>query len=531
MNIVKDKKMLCQTSLADFSVENVNDVPFYRRWPEFVKLFTSRIKGIDFEKYFAQPNENPSKKTIEWFFVPREENPVRLSDLKEQDVEEYSKYVDQRQNVVAKIKTALKSCNENEAKYFKAAIVNLEADYVDSVTYCYDGHILFGVWGMRTKVGRQIDSVITEGVQDHRAFRINYQLEGEGEITPFSYINRRYGHILTGDDIPNVIPAQGWSFVEWSPEAPHGKVVKDKITYVAICKQQEVPVAEDPTNEEPLEIVDESTSFDEPEIPPQEPEEEHPTEEEKKKYTVLFNTDKHGSLSGQTRYEKYDGEEVLESEIPEPEADEGFEFAGWDKEPKGHVVHDNIEFTARYRKLSVWSWRGGFWRALLHWLLLLLLLVLLFLLIWCVFFDKCHLALCKEDCHCDEEVVVDDNNNNNVVDPPKPPDYDPDRYDPIIQKPCNEDGTSGGKEININYYEMGQSSGSFQFDYDTEGVPDEITIYDGQGTDGKVIFYYPCGGTHTTRTQIVNFNQSIITVKVVGCSDGTHWSYYVHCPQ
>ena len=528
MNVVKDKKMLCQTSLADFSVESVNDVPFYRRWSEFGKLFASRLKGIDFEKHFAQPHENLSKKTIEWFFAPGNESPVRLSELKNSNPEEYSLYAGQRREIVSKIKSALASCNENEAKYLKAAMVNLEADYVDSVTYGYDGHVLFGVWGMRTKVGRQIDSVITEGVQDHRAFRVNYAMEGEGKITPFSSINRRYGHILTGDkDIPNVIPAKGWSFVEWSPEAPHGKVVKEEITYVAICRQDSMPSEEEEKSvDEGLGILD-TPPEEAPQDAPQEPKEELPKdEEEKKKYTVRFRTDGHGVLNGQTEYEKYEGEKVLSKEVPEPVADDGYEFIGWNKEPRNHEVHEDVEFTARYRKISVWAWRGSFWRALLHWLLLLLLLLLLFLLIWCVFFDKCNLALCKEPCNCE---LIDSIDTASIT-PDEPVITHKDPANPPERHDCSTATQSGGDEGFMGYYDMHTSPGTFILTFNTYSAPDRITVYDGEGNKGRILYDYS-GGSGGIITQRIKFHEPVVTVQVTGLESGTVWDFEVGCPE
>lgn len=525
MNVVKDKKMLCQTSLADFGVESVNDVPFYRRWPEFGKLFASRIKDIDFEKHFAQPHENLSKKTIEWFYVPGSESPVRLSELKESNPEEYSIYAGQRKKIVANIKSALASCNENEAKYLKATLVNLETDYVDAVTYGYDGNVLFGVWGMRTKTGRQIDSVITEGVQDHRAYRINYALEGQGKIAPFSSINRRYGHILTGDrDIPNVTPAKGWSFVEWSPEAPHGKVVKEDVTYVAICCQAPTsPEEERKYDGEGLGIVD-NLPEENQEDPPKRPEaEQSKDEEEKKKYTVRFITDEHGTLRGQIWYEKYEGEKVLSSEVPEPQAEDGYEFAGWDKDPKEHEVHGDVVFEARFKKLSLWSLRGVFWRALLHWMLLLLLLLLIFMLLWCFLSGRCGLrgTTC---CCCQDTTHVDE-----VVEPePLIPHVKP--VNPPVTNVCGTSTESGGDEGYMGYFDMHKAPGTFVLSYDTQDVPDRITVYDGKGDSGRVLFDYS-GGSNGTITEKIEFHESTITVQVSGLKPGTYWEFTVGCPE
>ena len=85
MSVVKDKIVLCQIGLADFSIESVNQVPFYKRYSEFCRLFASKIPSVDFESCFAQPQENNAKKTIEWYFKPGTESPMKLSELKDLD--------------------------------------------------------------------------------------------------------------------------------------------------------------------------------------------------------------------------------------------------------------------------------------------------------------------------------------------------------------------------------------------------------------------------------------------------------------
>lgn len=465
MSVVKDKIVLCQIGLADFSIESVNEVPFYKRYSEFCRLFASKIPSVSFESCFAQPHENNSKKTIEWYYKPGTETPMRLSDLKETDTELYHQLAQQRYEIVNNIRAALNKANENDQKYLNAVLTNIDADYIDSITYSYDGHILFGIWGMRIKSGRQIDSVITEGVLDHRAYKVIYQIQGDGRFSSFSSINRRYGHILHGDkDIPHVIPGEGCLFKEWIPEAPHGKEVKSDMVYTAVCEREELAKEEiigDPfpsgggtsggddgpedmyqvhftagdhgtlsgqtwyekragetvyADEVPTVDVHEGYKFvgwdknpdnhivnGDVEFVAQYEEIENDDEQ---RYQVRFDEGNHGILHGQTLYEKLKDDKVLPNEVPEVEPKDGYRFIGWDKNPNNHIVTEDVVFVAQYEEVKE-SWWNRFWgwgSGCLNWLLALLLLGLIGLLLWYLINGYRDFNFCG--CNCEEYVVL-----------------------------------------------------------------------------------------------------------------------------
>lgn len=148
------------------------------------------------------------------------------------------------------------------------------------------------------------------------------------------------------------------------------------------------------------------------------------------------------------------------------------------------------------------------------------------MVVWCCLLKKCHFNFCG--CGCPEATTI-------VVPPapkpaPTPPDTLPPPTPPSPLPPCNADATSGGYITDVRHFSMGQKGGKFVFEYNTENVPDEITIYDGPDTTGKVIFHYPMGGTRSLKTATVEFDNSVITVKVVGGEPGTVWNYRVNCP-
>ena len=236
MPTVKNKKKLCETSLSDFSIEQIDGVPFYGRYPEMERLFRKLVPSVDFARCFAQPYENKAKGVIEWHYIPSEESPSRISELSNLDEVAYGKSIAMRDSIIKAINSALNTAGDNERKFLNAALSGIESQESDSTTFFHDDQILFGVWGMRAKQGRKIEDVIREDVLDHRVFNINYRLSGEGTLS-FLSIGRKYGHKLAPSDVPQVTPSSGWKFTQWEPDIPQGATVMKDMVYTAICEK------------------------------------------------------------------------------------------------------------------------------------------------------------------------------------------------------------------------------------------------------------------------------------------------------
>lgn len=119
-------------------------------------------------------------------------------------------------------------------------------------------------------------------------------------------------------------------------------------------------------------------------------------------FTVRFDEGDNGNLNGQAEYSKYEGDFVTETEIPQVEPKDGYEFTGWDEEPSNYSISGDKVFTAQYREIPVvppippkklpwwkrfWTWLTTLFsgRGCLKWLLwLLLILLLLWLFSWLV---------------------------------------------------------------------------------------------------------------------------------------------------
>jgi subtilisin family serine protease len=171
-------------------------------------------------------------------------------------------------------------------------------------------------------------------------------------------------------------------------------------------------------------------------------------------FTVRFDEGNYGNISGQSSFFKRNGENIDESEIPKVESREGYDFIGWNEEPKNYSVYGDKIFTAQYREKSPiigapakLPWWKRLWLFLtgsgcLKWLLwLLLLLLLLFLFSW--FFRSCNShsvgggvsndsanASHNEMPNYGDGINDDENNKGGIYDPnnpyqpvPTPPDY------------------------------------------------------------------------------------------------------------
>lgn len=421
---VKGKIKLCQSNLGDFNVEQINGSPFYNRYGEFLRVFKKHMQEFDPEVLFAQPEENTAKGTLDWYIPNPESTPVALSSLKNISPEEFKKYDEQRIAITKTLSDIASSItNNNEKEYFDCALKFLDSDYADKVIYCHDDKITFAVWGMKMRKGRDVTTVITDDVKDHRVHNILFKIQGSGIIVGNSMIKRMHGHTLSGKDIPEIKPDTHFSFVEWKPEAPHGKEVTEDSEYTAVCKRTddfEISfVAEDGGKIEgdnrcyvkpgdkliesaiPSAVALEGYKFikwipeiDTESIISNDIEykalfEELPSAP-KAIHKVNFVSGDNGSLKGSCSLNLQHGETIPEGCFPIVEPHSGYKFTGWDKSTIDPITCDQTYY-AQYEKIKIpwykrwWLWLTGLFagKGCLKWLLWLLVFILvIWLLSW-----------------------------------------------------------------------------------------------------------------------------------------------------
>lgn len=125
-------------------------------------------------------------------------------------------------------------------------------------------------------------------------------------------------------------------------------------------------------------------------------------------FTINYNAGDNGNLYGNTSVTKQSSEYISNNEIPQVEANDGYEFAGWNENPNGHEVTGDKQFTALYKQkelitpietpinpdvvpiiaeplpwyLRFWNWLKALFtgNGCLKWLLWLIFILLLLLL-------------------------------------------------------------------------------------------------------------------------------------------------------
>jgi len=420
---VKGKIRICQSSIGDFNVDQINGSAFYKRYVEFMRVFQKHIHEYSPDIIFAQPEENAVKGTIDWYIPTPDSVPTTLDSLKEIDPQEYQFYGDLRNKVVKYLKNIEQQIiSPQERQYFACALKYLDSEYAEKITYCYNDKISFAVWGMGLRKGRTLETVITDDVKEHRIHTITYVVDGNGSINGKSSILRKHGHVLQGiKDVPEIVPAKHFSFIEWKPCAPQGKTVDKNIIYTAVCvrtddyqidfvaseggivdgitsvmkKPGDLLVETDVPSVSadngyrfvgwsPQLKLNETVADDElytahfEEVPPIPPVPPTPT-----MYKVVFTSGDNGVLVGQESLFVHPGSLLLNDQIPSVKANKGYTFDGWDKQTDAPINSD-ITFTAIYSKKKL-PWYRRFWlwlsslfagKGCLKWLLWILLLLL-----------------------------------------------------------------------------------------------------------------------------------------------------------
>jgi hypothetical protein len=98
---------------------------------------------------------------------------------------------------------------------------------------------------------------------------------------------------------------------------------------------------------------------------------------------------------------------------------------------------------------------------------------------------------------------------------------------PVVN--CSTTQVAGGDAPDTRLVELAKSAGTFQFDFDTQSVPDQIIV----SYEGRVLLDTGCVGTSSSQQLTYSGTSTQVSVQVIpNCTGGTGtaWSYTAHCP-
>lgn len=98
---------------------------------------------------------------------------------------------------------------------------------------------------------------------------------------------------------------------------------------------------------------------------------------------------------------------------------------------------------------------------------------------------------------------------------------------PVVQ--CSTTQVAGGNTPDTRQVELAKTSGTFQFDFDTQTVQDQIIV----SYEGRTLLNTGCVGTSASRQLSYVGNTTRVSVQVIpNCAGGTNtaWSWTAHCP-
>lgn len=99
-------------------------------------------------------------------------------------------------------------------------------------------------------------------------------------------------------------------------------------------------------------------------------------------------------------------------------------------------------------------------------------------------------------------------------------------------RPCNAQQVAGGDVPETRTIDLGRTSGTFAFAYDTASIDDRMVVR----YEGRVLFDTGCVGTNGVRQQSISYSgtSTTVTIEVTpNCrvpGSGTAWGFVVSCP-
>lgn len=386
------KRKVGSTDICDFTdYQGIGHDPLYKHY-DSVHSVIRRVISPQYIHFLAAPDYAPSEDAVNWYIDEWTETPERFSSL---DGDKRERFKQIKNSTIAHYKAALETLSGEDLQIMACALRYIDDDFI----YCCDDKVYLLAWGMTPDSRKHI----SKGELVHESpsmikHKLYFEVGENGSILKLSkHISLAEGSEITSNDIPEVTPNDGYTFIGWEP-APLGLIVKSDMEFHARFEKQNIT----PT----------------PPVPPIPPKPEEP-----RMALCSFNVGENGTVRGASSMSKKIGSRILSSEIPSVEAKKGYVFKGWNTNPENHLVSGNITFDAIYEERIPWYkkiWLFLTGKGCAKWLLwLLLALIILLLLSWLL--RGCHGCTRETNGVVDQDRIVtidgDTIDNNGVIRP------------------------------------------------------------------------------------------------------------------
>lgn len=348
------KRKVGSTEICDFTdYQGIGRDPLYKRY-ESVYSIVKKYINPRYAHFLAAPYYSANDDAVNWYIDEWNETPEILNNLQ---ADRQSKYQRIKNETISHYREIINNLSGEELQVMACALRYIDDDFI----FCCDDKVYVVAWGMTPDTRKHI----SKGELVHESPSVTkYKLTfDEGEYGTFS--SKLSGHIslpenteISSNDIPDVLPSDGYKFIGWEPNPIGMKVISD-MTFVAKYSQADIPPVEPP-------------------VPPTHPQSQNAI--------CRFNAGENGTLNGNYEITMPIGSRLLASVIPHVTPNKGFTFKGWDSNPVDSLVKGNTTFNAVYEKdlpwyKKLWLWLTG--SGCFKWLLwVLLALLLLLLLSW-----------------------------------------------------------------------------------------------------------------------------------------------------
>lgn len=257
---VKGKIELCSSEnyLKYFkSIQGLGSFNIFEKYAAIETIIEKYI-NTDFRDFLAQPNIDKDK--ITWFCKPYNDTPKILTEL---EVDELLRYTQIKSNTLNHFIKTISNLKEDN-KYEEAELLSNAIKFInDDFIYCFDNKIILGIWGiqLRNNVREPIGSFVKnlyvskkkksesadvneseiinpndEHVNIPSNYKVRFQSGNNGNINGISDIEKCNDELIYNDEIPEVLPNEGFEFIGWDKD-PNNFIVNEDIEFIAQYKE------------------------------------------------------------------------------------------------------------------------------------------------------------------------------------------------------------------------------------------------------------------------------------------------------